>query len=291
MRRPGTANWILAGIVAVIGVVAFVAAVTTGRQDSAVLFVGLPVLLAILLVLLPGRTTHGRVFTTTTVVLLLAAVAFHEGAICVVLAAPLVYAVAHLTTVLVQAMRRTNRTYALLPIPLLLVAGIEGTSPAMRVAPDQVVEVSRVVAMTPAEVYGHLSAGPHPTALRSVPLRLLGMPTPELVAGDGLDPGDRWLFHYPGSTHGPGGHTVAQVSGRTGDRIDFTVVQDNAITARWFRWENASIAWQPAGAGHTRVTLRMAFRRGLDPSWYFGPLQEGLMHEGGGHLLDMLELR
>jgi hypothetical protein len=291
MRRPGTANRILAGIVAVVGVVAFVAAVTTGRQDSALLFVGLPVLLAVVLVLLPGRTTHGRVFTTTTVVLLLAAVAFHEGAICVVLAAPLVYLVVHLTTMLVQAVRRANRPYVLLPVPLLLLSGIEGTSPSLRVAPDQVVEVSRVVAMIPAAVYGHLVAGPHPTELRSVPLRLLGMPTPEQVVGDGLDPGDRWLFHYPGSTHGPGGHTVAQVSGRTGDRIDFTVVQDNAITARWFRWENASIAWQPAGAGHTRVTLRMAFRRGLDPSWYFGPLQEGLMHEGGGHLLDMLELR
>jgi hypothetical protein len=291
MRRPGTANWVLAGVVAVVGAAAFVAAVTTGRRDSALLFVGLPVLLAVLLVLMPGRTTHGRVFTTTTMVLLLAAVAFHEGAICVVLAAPLVYAVVHLTTLLVQAVRRGNRPYVLLPVPLLLLSGIEGTSPALRVAPDQVVEVSRVVAMAPDAVYGHLAAGPHPTGLRSVPLRLLGMPTPEQVVGDGLDPGDRWLLHYPGSAHGPGGHTVAEVSGRTADRIDFTVVQDNAITARWFRWEYASIAWQPAGSGRTRVTLRMGFRRGLDPSWYFGPLQAGLMHEGGGHLLDMLDLR
>jgi hypothetical protein len=291
MERPGAAKWVLAGIVAVIGIVALVAAVKTGRQDSALLFVVLPILLAVVLVLMPVSTTHGRVFTATTVVLLLAAVAFHEGAICVVLAAPLVYGVVHLTTLLVQAVRRTNRPYALLPVPLLLLSGIEGTSPALRVAPDQAVEVGRVVAMTPGEVLGHLVAGPHPTALRSVPLRLLGMPTPELVVGDGLDPGDRWLFHYPGSAHGPGGHTVTQVASRTADRIDFAVVQDNAITARWFRWERASIAWQPVDPGHTRVTLRVGFRRGLDPSWYFGPLQDGLMHEGGGHLLDMLGLR
>jgi protein-S-isoprenylcysteine O-methyltransferase Ste14 len=69
--RPKKANWILAGLVCLVGVVAFVVAIRSGRRDSALLFVGLPVLLAVALVLTPGRTTHGRVFQATTVVLLL----------------------------------------------------------------------------------------------------------------------------------------------------------------------------------------------------------------------------
>jgi hypothetical protein len=36
--------------------------------------------------------------------------------------------------------------------------------------------------------------------------------------------------------------------------------------------------------------LTVRFRRGLDPAWYFGPLQDALMREGAGHLLDMLSL-
>lgn len=36
-----------------------------GRTDSALLFVGLPVLLAVALALAPGRTTHGRVVAAT----------------------------------------------------------------------------------------------------------------------------------------------------------------------------------------------------------------------------------
>ena len=60
--------------------------------------------------------------------------------------------------------------------------------------------------------------------------------------------------------------------------------------ARWFAWRHASLAWQPIDGQHTRIRLTISFRRRLDPVWYFGPLQQGLMHEGGGTLLDMLGL-
>jgi hypothetical protein len=291
-ERPGRANLILAGLIALAGGAYFVYAVRSGRADSAMLFVGLPVLLAAALTLMPGRSLHGRVFRATTVLLLLAAVALHEGAICVILAAPLVYAVAHGTTALLNLLTRTGRrrTYSLLPVPLLLLGSIEGTGGQLRIDPDQSVVVTRDVALTPEEVLAHLQRGPQPGPLRSVPLRLLGMPTPQLIAGDGLDPGDRWLFHYGGSAHGPGGHTIAQVLSRAPDRIEFGVVEDSAITARWFTWRHASLAWQPIDARHTRIRLTVSFRRRLDPVWYFGPLQQGLMHEGGGALLDMLGL-
>ena len=33
------------------------------------------------------------------------------------------------------------------------------------------------------------------------------------------------------------------------------------------------------------------YTRRLDPSWYFGPIQDGLMRAGAAHMLDMLDLR
>ncbi|WP_328340819.1 hypothetical protein [Micromonospora sp. NBC_00421] len=289
--RRNAANWVLAGLVAAFGLVVFVATVRAGRADSALLFVALPTTLAAALTLLPGRTAHGRVFVLTTIALLLAAVALHEGAICVVLAAPLVYAVSHGATALIRALRDTSRSYAVLAVPLLLLPGLEGSGIAPRVAPDQSVEVVRVVALPADQVAARLADGPRPAPARSVPLRLLGVPTPGQVSGDGLDPGNRWMFGYHGSAHGPGGHLLAEVETVAPQRVAFRFVEDSSITARWFRWRHAELSWRTLDERHTEVRVRVDYTRGLDPSWYFGPVQQVLLGAGVGHLLDMMTLR
>ncbi|MFC0007810.1 hypothetical protein [Micromonospora siamensis] len=289
--RRTRANWVLAGMIAACGLALFVITVSQGHADSALLFVALPVLLAVALALTPGRTAHGRVFSVTTIALLLAAVALHEGAVCVILAAPLVYAVAHGTTAVVEAFHRSGRSYAILVVPLLLLPGLEGSGLAPRFDPEQSVEVVRVVALPADQVAARLAGGPHPVGVRSVPLRLLGVPTPGQVAGDGLDPGDRWMFGYHGSSHGPGGHLLAEVATHEPGHLAFRFVEDTSITGRWLAFEHADLRWRPVDPGHTEVRVRVDFLRGLDPSWYFGPLQDVLLGAGVGHLLDMLALR
>ncbi|WDZ87985.1 hypothetical protein PVK37_08170 [Micromonospora cathayae] len=290
--RRTSANWILAGLIGLFGLVVFAVAVRDGRADSALLFVALPVLLAAALALTPGRTPHGQVFVTTTIALLLAAVALQEGAICVVLAAPLVYAVAHGALALINLVRRaSSRSYSVLLVPLLLLPGLEGSGIGPRIAPDQSVEVVRLVALPAAVVADRLAAGPRPTPVRAPALRLLGVPLPAHVDGGGLGPGDRWTFGYHGSAHGPGGRLVAEVTAGTPGHLTFRFVEDTAITGRWFTWQRADLRWRAVDADHTEVRLLIGYRRGLDPSWYFGPLQDALLHQGGGHLLDMMALR
>lgn len=286
--RRTAANWVLAGLIGLFGLIVFTATVRSGRADSAVLFVALPVLLAAGLALTPGRTAHGRVFVVTTIVLLLAAVALHEGAVCVVLAAPLVYAVAHGTTALIRALHHASRAYTFLAVPLLLLPGLEGSGVGPRLAPEQSVEVVRMVALPVNRVAERLAAGPRPAPVRSAPLRALGVPTPDQVGGDGLAVGDRWMFGYHGSAHGPGGHLLAEVETATPGHIGFRFVEDTSITARWLGWRHADLRWRAIDAGHTEVRVTVDYRRGLDPSWYFGPLQQFLVGEGVGHLLDMM---
>lgn len=287
-RRPGLANWIVAGLIAGFGVVAFAATVRSGRADSALLFVGLPVLLAVALAIVPARTSHGRVFVCTTIALLLAAVALHEGAICVILAAPLVYLVVHGVTLLAGLLRDERRRYALIVLPLVLAAAVEGSTGTLRVQPVQSVEVVRVVALPVDEVADRIATGPQPTPARPLALRALGVPVPVTVSGDGLAPGDRWRFGYHGSAHGPGGEIITEVVARAPGHAEFTIVSDTAITARWFAWQDAQISWRAVDADHTEVRVRATFTRGLDPSWYFGPLQDVLMRQGMAYLLDTL---
>nr|WP_203681014.1 SRPBCC family protein [Actinoplanes siamensis] len=290
-RRIRPANLWLAALIGLSGVVCFVVTVRSGRADSALLFVAFPVALAVALALTPGRSPHGKVFRITTIALLLSAVWLHEGAICVLLAAPLVYLVAHAATAAAQAARRGGRrTLALLPLPLLLAGGVEGTNAGWRVHPDQSVEVTRTIAVPAERVAVILEAGPQPTAARSLALRLLDVPMPVHVHGDGLRPGDRWTFVYHGGSHGPGGDIVTEVRDATPRSITWAVVEDTSITNRWVGMRDATLSWHTV-AGGTAVRLRIDYRRGLDPSWYFGPLQDRFMHAGADHLLDMLALR
>jgi hypothetical protein len=200
--------------------------------------------------------------------------------------------VAHGVTALLRpAVRGRSRTLAVLPVPLLLLGGAEGVHDDWRLHPDQSVRVVRVLHLDAAAVPARLAAGPRPTRADAAALRLLHVPTPERVAGAGLAPGDRWTFRYPGSAHGPGGQIVAEVRDSGPGRVTFRVVEDTAITGRWLSWRDAEVTWRPVGADRTEVAVTLAYRRRLDPSWYFGPVQDRLMHAGGQHLLDMLALR
>jgi hypothetical protein len=289
--RPRPANAVLAAIIVFFGVAFFWLTVRAGRADSALLFVVLPTALAVALALTPGKSTHGTVFRMTTICLLLAAVATHEGAICVVLAAPLVYLIAHGVTALIREFSGDqNRTMAiLLPLPLLF-TGAEGVHPEWRINPDQSVTITRAVVAGPATLPALLAAGPRPRDARPLALRLLGVPTPEHVHGSGLAPGDRWMFGYHGGSHGPGGQIVTEVVAAGPRAITFAIREDSSITGRWVGMRTAELSWAAGEGGGTEVTLRIDYRRGLDPSWYFGPLQDGLMHAGAEHFLNMLDL-
>src|SRR5690606_29659981 len=144
------------------------------RTDTAMMFVGLPTLLALAIVLGPrARSVHGLTFKSVSVALLLTAVLLHEGAICVVLAAPLVFAVAH---GVVAAVRRSERS-VLAVLPIALALGLEGLSPQLRVAPDHVVTVTRTVPLPVAEVLSRVEAGPQAQVPPPPVLALVPLPT------------------------------------------------------------------------------------------------------------------
>lgn len=289
-RRQWQARWILAAVIGLIGAVVYTVAVVNGKADSALLFVGVPTLLAMAAANAPISSAYGRVTQAITIGLLITAVMWHEGFICVVLAAPLLYVTGLVVTWVVLAIRRGFRAYAFV-LPLLLLTSGEGVTADLRVNPDQAVEVVRVLPLTVDEVAAKLAAGPHAATLRSPVLKALGMPVPQQIEGDGLDVGDRWMLGYHGSAHGPGGHIVTEVTGRSAQQVRFGFVTDTTINARWFTWNDATISWHRVDDRHTEVRLHLGYERRLDPFWYFGPIQEGLMHEGGAHLLDMLDLR
>lgn len=273
------------GIVAVTGVTAPFLLVRSGHLDTAALFVGVPLVLAVIIALAPpAKSLHGLTFRVVTFGLLITSAFLHEGAACVLMAAPLVYGVGHLVAEIVRQARQygERRRAALAVVPLLLLASLEGT--AYRVDPVQTVTTERVVAMSPQQVEQRLQRGPDFSATRPFLLRFSGYPTPTAASGDGLAVGTRWTFTMAG------GPIVTEVRSRDDRRIEFTVVSDQSKTQRWLSWQRAVIRLTPRANGDTAVTLELSFTRRLDPSWYFGPIEGAMVGAGLDHFADSLGL-
>ncbi|GAA3386691.1 SRPBCC family protein [Cryptosporangium minutisporangium] len=274
-------------IVAVFAILGFWITVATGREDSALLFVGLPAGLALLLALAPAPySLHGTVFVSTTILMLLFAALLQEGAICLLMAAPLVYLAAHGVAGLVRLFdRRLGVAFAL---PLLAVIAIEGVIPTLRIAPVQAVTVTRHVVLTPAQVQATVAAGPRFGVARPLLLRL-GYPTPDHAAGAGVDVGRRWHI----GQHG--GAIVTQVVAnepyRDGRRIVFRRLSDTSMTNHSLIWRTAVLRWASNPDGGSDVRLQIEFERRLDPSWYFGPMEDAFVRAGERYLLDSLGLQ
>jgi hypothetical protein len=278
------APYVVAAFVLGVGILGLVMAIAAKRTNSAVLFVGLPTALALALTLArPARSVHGLTFRVISIGLLLASVLLHEGAICLIVAAPLVYAVGHCLAAVIQSDRRRASAFVLVPVALVL--SLEGVQPDWRISPVQTVTATRTVAVGPAEVARRVAAGPRVDTTPRPGLVAL-LPLPAHAGGSG----DHWFFHFDGDSHGPGGELVTEVTDRGPSGLGFRPVSDTSVVARWLDWRGARLAWHGTASGDTEVTLTMTFTRGLDPSWYFGPIEQLLVRAAAGYLLDSMAL-
>ncbi len=151
-------------------------AAATGRLDTAILFVGVPCLLAFGIGQARGRGGWGTVFQVVTIVLLLSAALLQEAAICVLIAAPLVYGVAALVYGVVAHQRRGVRALAI--APLLAVVLVEGVVPGARIHPVQTATAERAVAARCSDFEAALARGPRldPANDRGLLLRTFPLP-------------------------------------------------------------------------------------------------------------------
>lgn len=266
-----------------------------GLHQTAVLFVGLPAILAIAVVRTPpARTATGVIFKTSTVVMLLAGILLGETLICMVIASPLVYLVGLLIGAPIDRARRARARgsstvgyHAMVAVVLL--AGLEGAVPGLDVPRVAEVTVTRHVDATPDQVREALARRPSFERERP-PLLQIGFPQPVGAAGSGLEVGDRRAILIRGSGHygtTETGSLVMDVTDRGPGTVTFTTIDDTSRVADWLTWQESLVTWEAQGHG-TRVSWTVRYERELAPSWYFGPVQRGAVHLTAGYLIDAL---
>ncbi|MDV8024441.1 hypothetical protein [Rhodococcus sp. IEGM 1330] len=307
-HRPNRQQWVLAAIV-----VAFAAAVIvrkilqeTGQDQTAAFYVGIPAVLAIVVVLsAPWGNVIGTTVKVVTVCLLLSMIVLGEGFICVIFAAPLFYSVAILVAAVVAYVRRQagggTLQVAVLPV-LLLVMASEGVLPATTLPSDSTVSSTRVFDASSADVARAVGS---PLRFHDVePSGILswGFPEPMHDEVEGSRVGDRRVIEFAGAHHRPAllsthhwgeqsSELTLEVVEQDATSVRLRVVSDTTPLASWLTWKTVDIDWAEQGDGRTAVTWTLNFDRELAPAWYFGPIESVVAERAAGYLLDSLDLQ
>jgi hypothetical protein len=266
-----------------------------GLQQSSALFIGIPALIAVIVVFsVSPRSAQGVACKAVTVCLLMSMIFLGEGMICVIMSAPLFYAVAvaiasAVTWHLDNHESATLRSCAmLLPVVAMSLEGVTAVTSFNR---HERVAVSRVVHSSSDEVARAVVA--YPRFDRPLPRFLnIGFPTPIATNIDLTTAPPRWVITFRG-----GEMRLDGVEPRVGTLV-LELVQSGPGFARWraisdtshmthyLGWREMSLHWEPAGTDRTRVTCSVAYSRDLDPAWYFGPWQRYAMRLAADYLID-----
>lgn len=278
-----TSQWRLFTVVLVVGLSFVAFHILQGRNlnDTAALYVGLPLVLALAFSLSPkAKTTTGATMKGLTIALLLSGPLLQEGFICILLAAPILYSVAGLVAWMVDRMRKKQdnqtRIQFSVIVTLLLFASLEGT-PYEIVSFNNNYQVSytEVVDKSVQSIRENLSKPEFSATNRPLFLRLF--PFPVNISGHGLHVGaerkvdfvyKKWIV-----TNEHKGSTLFRVAESTDNSVRFEVPHDNSYLSHYMTWTSSAVALKPLDSSSTRIEWTLEFTRDLDPAWYFGPLQ------------------
>lgn len=257
------------------------------KEQSALMFIGLPTALAMLIAFLPRSTSAtGMIMKGITLFLLLLGILLIEGFICILMAAPFFYAVGFIVGIFAdkaRARREFEKQFKVVVLPVLLLMSLEGVAGILSFPREEAVTVSSDVDLTPDAARARLSKGPQ-FVLAELPMFLkLGFPTPRRIEGQGLETGDEWLIHFAGGEGKPG-DLSARVVESGPHHIRVVRLSDTSHVAHWMDWQDAEWRITPTEAG-SRVTLTMRYRRLLDPAWYFKPIERYGVEKAGEYFL------
>jgi hypothetical protein len=276
---------ILLAVALAIGAVLYKVLLHEQLGKTASLFIGIPIVLAILLALTPRpKSATGSILKGMTPALLLVAPLVGEGYLCILVASPLFYLVGIAIGVAVDLSRERKATLSAVSL-LLLPLCLEGVTPSLSFRRIETVEVTKSVPASVERVRQSLAGSPgieHPLPA----LLRIGFPRPLNAWGQGIAVGDIRGIHFAGAEGDPPGDLLMKVAESRDGHLRFDTVSDTSKLTQWLQWRSSEVEWQKIDDGHTRVTWRISFNRELDPSWYFAPLERLAVRRAAEYLIE-----
>jgi len=260
-------------------------------EQSAALFIGIPALLALILIHTPSaKSTTGLIFKALTLAMLMAGPVLQEGYICVLISAPLFYAIAGLIVFLDKSIRK-KRNPKVLSIMILYVPffamSLEGTLPELTIRDTRNVVAEQILPFSSQEILAQLSkpfvfTAPLPALLN------IGFPRPLASTGEGIGVGAIRKIHFSPGEGRPAGDLVLQVVEATPHFLRFRALSDSSHIKHWLEWKASELRLTPMPDGTTKITWAIQYRRSLSPSWYFNPIEDFFVTRAARYLITSL---
>jgi len=277
-----------------VGVVAYKAIFANQLQQTAALFVGIPALLAIIVVLFTSpRSAKGVACKAVTIGLLVALVFLGEGMLCILMSAPIFYAIALGIGAVADSARRTDDARQTLYSSLLLLImapmSLEGVTDSLSFNRNETATATQIVHASAENVERAVFAPPRFDRVMPMPLRM-GFPRPSSVRID--DATRHWIVRMRGGEmrldgmEPRVGDLILELEAARPGLVRWRAISDNSHMTHFLSWQSATVEWTPIDAQTTRVTWTLQFRRGLDPSWYFGPWERYVASMAAAYLID-----
>jgi hypothetical protein len=285
-------------IVAVaIGAIAYRVIISHNLQQTAALFIGIPAVLAIVVVFgVSPDSASGIACKAVTIGLLVSLLFLWEGMLCVLMSAPLFYAIAIAISYAMREARDADKrgkiTLRSCVILLVIVPmSLEGVTEFTTVNRQESVAASQMVAASSDAVERALFEPPRFDRLR--PLYLgAGFPSPVATRIEHNSEETRWVIQMRGGEMlltgmepRMGNLTLRLEEARPG-LVRWRAISDTSHMTHFLIWREIEVQWHAVDASTTRVTWTLRYLRGLDPAWYFGPMERYAARLAAGYLID-----
>lgn len=263
-------------------------------KGSAFLYVGIPTIIAGLLLLTDNKQTNqnwkskfGRIAKYSLIIMLASSALLFEGFLCVVMFMPIYFGIIFIVFIitLIYKNNKSKNRLQLHIFPLILVvAALEGTHPDLSFDRYNEVTSSKVVNLSVSQIKQNLIKPVELDQNRHWFLALF--PMPYEFDANSLTEGDvhtlKYRYHRWFVTNTHEGFTKMKVAEVSDQRIRMQVIEDTSYTTNYINAHGTEINFNPIDENTTEVTLTIKYERLLDPAWYFDPLQRyasGLLSE------------
>jgi hypothetical protein len=267
-------------------------------DHSSLLYLGVPFLLAMALLTMSSReknhnnykTDYMNLLRDSLIVMLGSSLILYEGFLCVLMFMPIYFGVillVFLVDSVWQSFSKTNRLSAhALPI-LMILMSLEGTTESLSFNRYHQVEASQIVGLSIEEIKQNLSK---PIDLEQTrPWFLHLFPVPYQIDAGSLKAGDVHVIHYRYKkwffTNIHEGTASLQIADVDDHHIKTVFLSDSSYISNYAKLLGTTIHLEPIDQEHTRVTLKISFKRKLDPAWYFAPLEKYTVTKTADYLI------